>query len=171
MLGLGGVFAACKPRRRPQLRTHHLGIRARRSLWRRRWSARLVRQRLALHQQLHFVGVDDFPFEQRLGDALKNVSVVREDVLGLLVAAVNDALHFLVDLDGGVFRIIAMLRDFAAEEDGFIFLAVSQRTQLAHAPSAAHVRPNFGGSSKVVAPAGGVVTAKNSSAGAASKRT
>src|SRR5438552_12965595 len=119
MLGLGGVFAARKSRRWPQLGTHHLRIRARRSLWRWRGrSARLVRQRLAFHQQLHFVGVDDFPFEQRLGDALKNVSVVREDVLGLLVAAVNDALHFLVDLDGGVFLIISMLRDFAAEADG-----------------------------------------------------
>jgi len=26
-------------------------------------------------------------------------------------------------MDGGVFRIVAVLRDFAAEEDGFVFLA------------------------------------------------
>src|SRR5207249_12152035 len=126
MLGLGGVFAACKSRRRPQLRTHHLRVSARSSLWRRSRRARLVRQRLAFHQQLHFVGVDDFPLEQRLCDALENIPVFPEDVFGLLLASVDDAFHFLVDLDGGVSRIIAVLRDFSAKENGLIFLAVSQ---------------------------------------------
>src|SRR6266566_2986372 len=69
-LGLGGIFAAGESRRRPQLRTHHFGVRAGRNLWRRGRRTRFFRKRLAFHEQFHFVGVDDLPFEERLRDAL-----------------------------------------------------------------------------------------------------
>ena len=44
-----------------------------------------------------------------------------------------------------------MLGNLAAEEDGFIFLAVSKRPEFAHAPFANHVAGNVRGSLDVVA--------------------
>jgi len=40
-----------------------------------------------------------------------------------------------IDVNRGVFGIITMLRNFASEEDGFLFLAESQRPEFAHAQS------------------------------------
>src|SRR5882762_9510830 len=130
VLGLGGVFPACESRSGTQLRSHDFRVGAGRSLWRWRGrSARLFRQRLAFHQQFHFVGVDDFPFEERLRDALERFPVVLEQMLG----------------------------DFAAEEDSLVLLAVGQRPQLAHTPFANHVARDVRGAFDVVARAGGDV--------------
>src|SRR5690348_123512 len=76
---------------------------------------------------------------------------------GLFVGTADDALYFLVDLHGGVFGEVAVLVDFAAEEDGFFFLAESERAEFAHAPLADHVAGDLGGALDVVAGAGGDV--------------
>src|SRR6266404_6775624 len=122
------ILPARKSRCRPQFRPHYFRIRAWRRLWRGGRCSRLLRQRLAFHQQLHFVGVDHFAVQQRLRNALQRFFVVRQEVLRFVVAAVDDALHFLVNLDRGVFGIVAMLRDLAAQEDGLVFLPVRQWT-------------------------------------------
>src|SRR6266478_2714132 len=69
---------------------------------------------------------------RRLRSALQRFFVVRQEVLRFVIAAVDDALHFLVNLDRGVFGIVGMLRDLAAQEDGLVLLSVCQGTQLAH---------------------------------------
>src|SRR5450755_347140 len=154
-LGFSGVFSTRKAGSGPQFGADHLGIGAGRRLRRlRRRSANFFRQRFVFHQQLYFVGVDYFAFEQRQRDALERFAIGGQQRLGAFVAAVDDALHFLVDLDGGVFRVVAMLGNFAAEEDGFIFLTVRQRTELAHAPFANHVTGDVGGALDVVPGAG-----------------
>ena len=64
--GFRRILSSRKSRRRPQFRPHHLGIRAGRSLRRRRRRRpNFLRQRLVLHQQLHFVGVNHFALQQR----------------------------------------------------------------------------------------------------------
>src|ERR1700676_431845 len=122
--GFGRVFAAGEAGRGAQLGARDLGVGAGSGLRRRCGRrARLFRQRFVFHQEFHFDGVDDFAFEQGLRDAFERFAIVVEKMLRLVVAAVDDALYFLVDLNGGVFGIIAVLSDFAAEENGFVFLA------------------------------------------------
>jgi len=60
-----------------------------------------------------------------------------------------------------VFRIVAVLRDFAAEEDCFVFLTVGQRSQLAHTPFANHIARDVRGAFDVIASAGGDVAEEN----------
>src|SRR5260370_969402 len=102
------ILPACKSRRGPQFRPYHLRIRARCRLRSGGRRSRLLRQRPAFHQQLHFVGVDYFAVQQRLRNALQRFFVVRQEILRFVVAAVDDALHFLVDLDCRVLGIVAM---------------------------------------------------------------
>ena len=83
------------------------------------------------------------------------------------VAGADDAAHFAVDLDGGVFGVVAVLRDFAAEEDLLFLLAEGQRPESAHAPLADHLARDFGGAFDVVARAGGDVVQENFLGGAA----
>src|SRR6266853_2986087 len=150
--GLGWRVATGEARGGAKLGAHQLRVRGRRSLWRRCGrSARLIRQRLAFHKHFHFVGIDDFTFEQRLCDTFERNPIVREELLGALVSAIDDALHFLVNLDGRVFGIVAVLRDFSAEEDCFVLLAVGQRPQLTHAPFANHIAVNVRGACDVSA--------------------
>src|SRR5712692_693106 len=78
-LGEAGGGAQLGPRR-------GLGFRARKRLWRRRRRGPdLLRQRLALEQQLEFGGVEHFAFEQRLGDALERFAVVLQDAARAVV--------------------------------------------------------------------------------------
>src|ERR1700687_3896073 len=151
------ILPARKSRCWPQFRPHHFRIRARRRLRRGGRRSRLFRQRLAFHQQLHFVSVDHFALQQRLGNTLQRLFIVGQEVVGVVVAAVYDELLFLVDLDRRVFGIVAMLRDLAAQEDGFVLLPICQRTQFAHAPLANHVASNVRGAFDVVARARGDV--------------
>src|SRR5580704_6444760 len=111
LLSFRWIFSARKSRCWPQLRPHHLGICARR--WRslRRRRSRLFRQRLAFHQHLHFIRIDYFAFEQSLRDALERLTIGGKQPLRILIAAVDDPLHFLIDLDRRIFRVVAMLRD------------------------------------------------------------
>jgi len=58
---------------RAQLGTHHLGSRKAQPVAAVSGCAWLIRQRLAFHKHFHFVGVDDFTFEQRLRDAFERI--------------------------------------------------------------------------------------------------
>src|SRR5262245_54907683 len=129
--GFSRIFATSEAWCGPQLWPHGFGIHAwrRRSLWRRR--ARLFRKRLAFHEQLHFSCINDFAFKQSLSDALQNILIAGKSVACPFIGGADDALHFFVDLNGGVFGIIAVLGDFAAKEDGFVLLAESQRAEFA----------------------------------------
>src|SRR3569833_1250135 len=71
------------------------------------------------------------------------------------VAIRDDALHFFVDANRRLFTVIAVLRDFTAEEDLLVLLAEAQRTEFAHAPLAVLLPRHFGGALDVVAGAGG----------------
>ncbi len=79
----------------------------------------------------------------------------------LLYAGGHDATHFLVDVNRGVFRVVAVLRDFAAQEDRLFLLAEGQRAERAHAPVANHLAGDFRGAFDVVARAGGDVAEEN----------
>src|SRR6185437_1663248 len=105
-----------------------LGRHGRRRWW-RRW--RLLGKRLAVDQQTHLVGIEDFAFEQSVGNALESVAMGFENVASPGVSAGDDAADFSVDFDSGVFGIIAMLGDFAAEEDRFFFFAERERAESA----------------------------------------
>src|SRR5215469_2074697 len=166
--GLGRAVAARKPGSGPQLGANHLGVgrrSERRSRWRR--SARFFGQRSAFDKHAHFVGVEHFAVEKGLRDALEGFLVGVENVACLFVRAADDAFYFLVDVDGGGFAEVAMLGDFAAEEDGLFFLAESERTELAHTPFANHVARDVGGAFDVVAGAGGDVAEEDLFSGAA----
>src|SRR5579859_2388926 len=156
-LRFGGVFAASETRGRPQFGPHGFGIHARRRWSLRRRRAGLFRERLAFHEQLYFGGVNDFPFEKSLGYAFENVAVAGKNAAGSIVGRIDDALHFLVNLHGGVFGEIAVLGDFTAKKDGFILFTVSQRPEFAHAPFADHVPSDVRSTLDVVAGAGGDV--------------
>src|SRR4029077_4320782 len=67
------------------------------------------------------------------------------------------ALHFLIDVQRGVFAEIAVLGNFTAQENGFFLLTVGQRPHVAHAPFADHVASDVGGALDIVACAGGDV--------------
>jgi hypothetical protein len=63
-LGFSRIFSASEARGRAQFWAHYLGIGARCCLRRlRRRGAHLFRQRLVLHQELHFISVDHFALE------------------------------------------------------------------------------------------------------------
>src|SRR5260221_10301669 len=124
-LGLRRRIAAREAWRGPHLGPDHLWIRRRRRRRRRRCGRRprLVRQRLAFHQKFHFVRVEHFAHQQRLRDAVQQFAVAGQDALRLFVTVADDSLHFAVDLQRGVFTEVAVLGDFAAQEDGFFLLA------------------------------------------------
>src|SRR5580692_8912095 len=130
-LGFGWRIATREARRRPKFWPDYLRVRAWRSLRRRWWrSPRLFWKRLILHQQFHFVGVDYFALQQRHGNAVQRFAVRRKNILCGFVAHVDDTLYFAIDLQRGVFAEVAMLCDFAAQEDCFFLFAESQWAQI-----------------------------------------
>src|SRR5262249_38499316 len=148
---------ARESRRGPHLWPHYLRVRRRRCRRRRRRGRRprLLRQRLAFHQQLHFVGVEHLALQQGQRDAVQRILVGVQDILRLLVSLADNPLHFAVNLQRGVFAEVAVLCDFAAQEDGLFLFAERQRPQVAHAPLADHVARDVRGAFDVVARAGG----------------
>src|SRR5438270_614157 len=81
-----------------------------------------VGERLAFDDQLDFLRIEDFAFEQRFRHGVHDVGAGLEDALGLVVAFLDQAADFAVDLDCRVFRVVAVLADLAAEEDLLFFL-------------------------------------------------
>ena len=71
-----------------------------------------------------------------------------------LVRLVQNPPDFLIDLDRRRLGVVLMLRELAAEEDGFFFLAEGGGAEVGHAPLADHASRHVGGAFDVVAGAG-----------------
>src|SRR5215472_13401934 len=84
---------------------------------------------LPIDQHLDLGRVQNLALDQRLCNLLQRFAVVAENLLGSVVAVIDQLAHFLVNLDGSVFAVVAMLRDLAAQEDLLFLLAEGQRTE------------------------------------------
>src|SRR6185295_11245731 len=84
----------------------------------RRW--RLVAEDLflglALEQRLEVVALDRLALEQDLRDRLQRLAALRQDVLRLLVGALDDAADLVVDLARDLVRVVRLGRELAAQE-------------------------------------------------------
>ena len=153
-----GIFGTCLSSSRtfsalhdapPRLRLQHLlhaVIRLGRRLHRRQF--------LAIDQQQHFGGVEHFALQQCRRDLLQRVAVASRDALCRFVSLVHQLADLAIDLDGGVFAVVTVLADLAAQEDLLFLLAEGERAKIAHAPLANHLARHFGGPFDVVAGAG-----------------
>ncbi len=112
------------------------------------------RKFLAFNDQFDLVGIKHFALQQCIGDPRKHVAAVGEQRLRSAVALVDQAPHFQIDFDRGVFAVVAMLGNLAAQEDLLFFFAKCERAERAHAPFAHHLAGEFGGALDVVAGAG-----------------
>src|SRR5206468_11132753 len=108
-------------------------------------------QFLAFHEQLYVGSVQHFAFNQRQRNPYQSFSVVRENVLGSRITIVDYLADFLIDLDGSVFAVVAMLIDLAAQEDLFFLLAEGQWAKIAHAPLTNHLASQFSCALNVIA--------------------
>src|SRR5438128_723217 len=96
--------------------------------------------------------VDRLALEERLGHLVEHLEVAAQEELGALVGLEQDAAHLGVDMDGGLLRVVDLLREVAAEEDLLLLLAEGHRAELvAHAPLAHHLVRQLGGPLDVVA--------------------
>src|SRR5436309_3272184 len=100
--------------------------------------------------------VDRLALEERLGHLVEHLEVAAQEELGALVGLEQDASHLGVDMDGGLLRVVDLLREVAAEEDLLLLLAEGHRAELvAHTPLAHHLARQLGGALDVVARPGG----------------
>src|SRR6266542_6474401 len=83
-----------------------------------------------------FFAVQDFLLQKSARKAVHDLRVVRDELLGPLVLALDDLLDLGVDLVGGLLRVVLRASEVAAEEDLSFDLAESQRPHVAHAPLA-----------------------------------
>src|SRR5690348_494791 len=167
-LGRSGLFAFCQTRQRPRLRPKRKAWLFARYRRRRRWWWRwFFRQRLAFDEQLQFGRVEHFALKQGVRHAFERVAVRFQDVARLRIAGVDDAADLGVDFDRRIFGVVAMLRDFAAEENLLFLFPERQRTQRAHTPFADHLACNFSGTLDVVTCARGDVVQEDFLRGAA----
>src|ERR1017187_10142014 len=97
------------------------------------------RKRVAVDELQHLGSIENFTFEQRLGDLDERFGMFVDDGGGGVVAALHQLLALLVDADGGLFAVIAVLGNLAPEEDLLFLLAETEWPQLAHAPFAYHL--------------------------------
>src|SRR5471030_1685217 len=115
------------------------------------------RQGLPVDELHHFVAVQDLAHQQRLGDLHHRFRVFLHNGCRGIVAFLHQLLHLLINADGGLFAVVAMLRDLAAQENLLFLLAVAQGPELAHAPLANHLASQVGGALDIVARPGGHV--------------
>src|SRR5581483_10722681 len=101
------------------------------------------------------VRVEHFAREQLVGDLHEGRLLAGEQLRGALILIGDELLHFLVDLDRGVFAVVLVLGDLAAEEDLLFLLAEGERPhRVAHAPLADHLARELGRAFEIVAGAG-----------------
>ncbi len=117
-----------------------------------RWLNR--RKLVAFNQHLDFVRIKHLALDQSARNSLQHVPIVGDDLPSSAVAVTDELANFLVDLDGCVFAVVAMLGDLASQEDLLFLLAERQWSQFAHAPFADHLASHVSGSLDVVACAG-----------------
>lgn len=70
-----------------------------------------LRKRLAIDEVQHFGAVQHLALEQRLGNPHQRFRARLDDLFRLVVAVLDELSHLLVDLDRGLFAVIAMLCD------------------------------------------------------------
>src|SRR6476659_5148720 len=93
-----------------------------------------LRQVLSFYEQLDFGCVEHFALDQSFCDSLQNVAIVGDDLLCRRIASVDQLADLLVNLNGRVSAVVAVLRNLAAQEYLLLFFAESQRAKIAHAP-------------------------------------
>ena len=85
---------------------------------------------------------------KRFCDGFECVAIGNERVLRQLIGVVDESAHFLVDLFGSRFAVIARARNVASEENViFVFAVFDHAHFLAHAPFANHATRNGRGAS------------------------
>ncbi len=90
------------------------------------------------------------------------VAISNQSLFGSLVRVVEQAPHFAVDLFGGGFAVIAVARQFAAEENVIFVLTVLDHAEFfAHAPFANHLAGHGGGHLDVAGSAGRNIAENN----------
>src|ERR1035441_7011532 len=75
------------------------------------YALEMIGQFLPLDQHLDLRGVQHFAFDQRLRDPDQRFAILGEDLLRSRVANAHHLLDFFVNLDGGGFAVVAVLRD------------------------------------------------------------
>src|SRR5207244_7530334 len=109
-----------------------LGLRRRRA---RRFGLGPLRDRrhLAVRRVddgVHLPALDRFFGLQVLRELHELVAALGQDLLGPLVAGIDEAMDFLVDLPGDLLAIVPLLAKVAAEEDELFLVAEGERTEL-----------------------------------------
>src|ERR1700736_16975 len=100
---------------------------------------------------IHLPALDGFLGLEVLRKLDELVAALRQDLLGALVAGIDEAVHFLVDLAGDLFAVIPLLAEVATEEDELFLVAEGQGTELlGHAPFGDHAARQLGGLADVI---------------------
>src|SRR2546421_8524198 len=100
---------------------------------------------------VHLPALDRFFGLEILRELDELVAALGEDLLGTLVAGIDETVHFLIDLAGDLFAVIPLLAQVAAEEDELFLVAEGERTELlGHAPLGDHAPCELGGLADVV---------------------
>src|SRR4029453_7843585 len=71
---------------------------------------------LALEQGLELLALDGLALEEDLGDRRQRLAPLGQDVLGLLVRALDDAADLVVDLARDLVGVVRLGAELAAEE-------------------------------------------------------
>src|SRR5688572_27608737 len=95
---------------------------------------------LAGEQRLELLALDRLALEQQLGDVGERLAVLGEDVLGLLVGALDDAADLVVDLARDLVGVVGLGGELAPEERLPVVVAEYARAELlAHAEAHDHL--------------------------------
>src|SRR6185436_11065585 len=117
-LGWAGALAGTKARRRRRplgagFRSVRLGGGGQAALIAAAWQ-RL--ELLATEEPLEIVAVQALPFQESERDDVELVQIVGKELLRLVVRALDEASHLLVDHDRGLLAVVAALGDLLAQE-------------------------------------------------------
>src|SRR5450755_1702189 len=105
----------------------------------------------ALHQGLDIICLERLVLNEPVGDAVKRVEVLLEELLGALVAAHDDFTHFLVNLSGCLLGIVWPRVEVPSEENLSLRSPEGQGAEFAaHAPAAHHGPCRLGGPLDVI---------------------
>ncbi len=111
----------------------HFFAGGRRCAWRR------IDQAAVLDDFLDLRAVQGFKLKQGFCDYFQLVAIRRERLLSQLVRVIKELAHFLINLFGSRFAVIACARNVAAEENVIFVVAVFDHSHfLAHTPFANH---------------------------------
>src|SRR5678815_3279391 len=90
-------------------------------------------QFLSVDDHLDLCSVEHFALNQRQRNPDQHIAIRMKQVLGGVITALDQLLHFRIDLDRCGLAVVAMLRNLAAQEDLLFLLAEGEWSQVAHA--------------------------------------